>query len=361
MKVKALERIENRLKWIDQTALPGQLVHKESDDYKEIVSAIKRLEIRGAPAIGIAAAYGIAVGVQKAERSDADLVRKIGEEFKQARPTAVNLFWAVDRMVARYTDAGVHENIGATKLLWDEAEAIHSEDIEMCRKIGENGAQLIQDGDSILTHCNTGALATGGIGTAAGVIYTCKHQGKTNRVYADETRPLLQGARLTAWELMQEGIDVTLICDNTAGMLMRQGKVKHVIVGADRITRNGDVANKIGTYSVAALAREHNIPFYVAAPSSSIDWTLTEWQDIPIEERPGVEVARVRGRTDGGRIETVTVIPTGSQVANPAFDVTPAELVTGIITERGVAEASREALARLFPEKATSQEAEKSR
>ncbi len=331
MKVKAIERIDNRLKWIDQTALPGELVYKESDDYREIIDAIKRLEIRGAPAIGIAAAYGIAVALQKAHNTDSAFVREVADEFKRSRPTAVNLFWAVDRVLARFSQSEVKHD-DAIRMFWAEAEAIHREDIEMCRKIGENGARLIQSGDSILTHCNTGALATGGIGTAAGVIYTCRDQGKQIKVYADETRPLLQGARLTAWEMMQEGIDVTLICDNTAGMLMRQGKVNHVIVGADRITKNGDTANKIGTYSVAVLAKDHGIPFYVAAPSSTFDDNLATGEEIVIEERAAEEV------TDGFGRRTA---PEGVKVYSPAFDVTPAELVSYYVTDRGLKKGMR--------------------
>lgn len=332
MKVKSIERVGNRLKWIDQTALPGRLIHKESDDYHEIINAIKRLEIRGAPAIGIAAAYGIAVAVQKTEKFDPGSVKRIGEQFKESRPTAVNLFWAVDRVLARVGQRPFATSSEATEVLWSEAEAIHNEDIDMCGKIGAHGAQLIKDGDTILTHCNTGALATGGIGTAAGVIYTCRDQGKKIKVYADETRPLLQGARLTAWELMQEGIDVTLICDNTAGMLMKQGKIRHAIVGADRITRNGDAANKIGTYSVAVLAQKHGIPFYVAAPSSTFDDELATGDEIVIEERAAEEVTEGFGKRTA---------PEGVKVYSPAFDVTPAELISYYITDAGLKKGGR--------------------
>ncbi len=323
--VKALERIDNRLRWIDQTRLPTVLDYKESDDYFEIIRAIKRLEIRGAPAIGIAAAYGLAVAVERAKIYNPDFVRKVGSEFKNARPTAVNLSWAVDRVLARLNDSEGNP-ISDAQPLWEEAEEIHREDAQMCEKIGANGAELIEDGSTILTHCNAGALATGGIGTALGVIYTCRNQGKNIKVYADETRPLLQGARLTAWELMHEKIDTTLICDNTAGTLMRQGKIDCVIVGADRIARNGDIANKIGTYPAAVLAREHEVPFYVAAPASTFDDNIETGDDITIEERAPEEVTRGFGRATA---------PDGTKVYSPAFDITPHNLISQYITDSG--------------------------
>ena len=329
--IKTLERVGNKLRWIDQTALPGKLEHKESDDYFEIIRAIKRLEIRGAPAIGIAAAYGIAVAVQKAGVFDPAFAERVGAEFANARPTAVNLAWAVRRVVDRVKADGSGDD-GDTSILWEEAEAIHIEDAEMCRRIGEIGAELIADGDAVLTHCNTGALATGGIGTALGVIYTCRNQGKNIRVYADETRPLLQGARLTAWELMQENIDVTLICDNAAGALMSLGQIDHVIVGADRIARNGDVANKIGTFSLAVLAHFNDIPFYIAAPASTFDDSIETGSDSPIEQRSPDEVTRGFG---------VTTAPDGVKVHSPAFDITPGNLVTGYITDTGLKKGGR--------------------
>ncbi len=332
MKIKSIEKIDRRIKWLDQTLLPTQVLYRESDDYQQIIRAIKRLEVRGAPAIGIAAAYGMAAAVHKSRQFDLSFVHKIAQEFKQSRPTAVNLFWAVDRILSRLESANPQNPEDASLLIWAEADAIHREDIEMCRMIGEHGSRLIADGDCILTHCNTGALATGGIGTALGVIYTCRDQGKHNRVYADETRPLLQGARLTAWELQEEGIDVTLICDNTAGMLMRQGKINHVIVGADRITRNGDVANKIGTYSVAVLAREHNVPFYVAAPSTTFDNMMESGDQIVIEERASEEVTEGFGKRTA---------PPGVKVYSPAFDVTPADLVSYYITDSGLKRGKR--------------------
>jgi methylthioribose-1-phosphate isomerase len=294
--------------------------------------------VRGAPAIGIAAAFGMAVGGRelkveslKLKVSDAPLIKKFiqfGDYLKSSRPTAVNLAWAVDRMITRISN---HEprttNHELRTILWAEAVAILNEDIAMNKAMGENGATLIKKGMTILTHCNAGALATGGHGTALGVIRTAHAQGKNIRVFADETRPRLQGARLTVFELQQDKIPVTLITDNMAGYLMKQGKIDCVIVGADRITRNGDVANKIGTYSVAVLANHHHIPFYVAAPYSTIDPTLKSGDSIPIEERDKDEVLRV-GKTAIARPQT--------QVYNPAFDVTPSKLVTAIITESGV-------------------------
>ena len=328
--VKALERIDNRLRWVDQTKLPVLLEHKESDDYFEIIRAIKRLEIRGAPAIGIAAAYGLAVAVERAKVYDSKFIRRVGSEFKNARPTAVNLSWAVDRVLSRLDIDGAP--ISSAAPLWEEAETIHREDMEMCDNIGRHGAELINDGDSILTHCNAGALATGGIGTALGVIYTARNQGKKNHVFIDETRPLLQGARLTAWELMHENIDTTLICDNTAGMLMRQEKINCVIVGADRIAANGDVANKIGTYTVAVLARENNVPFYVAAPASTFDDSIESGDKIVIEERSAEEVTQGFGRRTA---------PEKVRVYSPAFDVTPAELISRYITDTGLKDGGR--------------------
>jgi methylthioribose-1-phosphate isomerase len=332
MKVKSLERIGNKLRFIDQTSLPAHLTSKETSDYRAVIDAIKKLEIRGAPAIGIAAAYGLALALQeKAEYSFGQFEIWAGE-FKASRPTAVNLFWAVDRVES--TVKGLHNAPYQVLLdtVWREAEEIHDEDRKMCERIGAHGAELVRDGASILTHCNTGALATGGIGTALGVIYTCRDQGKKIKVYADETRPLLQGARLTAWELQQEGIDVTLICDSVAGMLMRQKKIDLAIVGADRIARNGDFANKIGTYSVAVLAKEHGIPFYVAAPESTFDRTMADGSSIVIEERSPREVIEGFGKLTA---------PPDIKVYSPAFDVTPGELVTAFITDRGISSGGR--------------------
>lgn len=334
MKVLALERRGSKLHFIDQTALPVALVYRETDDYREIIAAIKRLEIRGAPAIGIAAAYALAIAVTRQGQYSHAVLTQLGDEIKAARPTAVNLFWAVDRVLDKMRKQSTISVEEASRLLWQEAEAIHHEDREMCERIGRFGAELIKDGSAVLTHCNTGALATGGIGTALGVIYTCRDQGKRIRVYADETRPLLQGARLTAWELQQEGIDVTLICDNTAGMLMKQGKIDAVLVGADRIARNGDTANKIGTYSVAVLAKAHGIPFYVAAPTSTFDLDMESGDQIVIEERSPHEVTEGFGKLTA---------PANVKVYSPAFDVTPSEYITAFITDQGVRPGGRKA------------------
>ncbi len=327
MRFKTLERIGGKLRLIDQTKLPLQLKYLDLEKYHDIIAAIKQLKIRGAPAIGIAAAYAMAIAVQKAQKCDLDYIQKVAGEIKDARPTAVNLTWAVDRVLAKLQSCGSRSLEQTLSALWAEAEAIHEEDRMLCERIGKYGAELIKDGDTVLTHCNAGALATGGIGTALGVIYTCRDQGKNIRVFADETRPLLQGARLTTWELQQEGIDVTLICDNVAGMLMRQRKIDHVIVGADRIAKNGDVANKIGTYSVAVLAKEHHVPFYVAAPYTTFDNEIESGDQIPIEERSPLEITEGFGKRTA---------PEKTKVYSPAFDVTPHELVTFYITDRGL-------------------------
>ncbi|PWB68215.1 S-methyl-5-thioribose-1-phosphate isomerase [candidate division GN15 bacterium] len=333
MKIKSIERVGNSVRLIDQTKLPKELVYRTLDDYREIVGAIKRLEIRGAPAIGIAAAYTLAIAVQQVRDGSPTTVKRLADEIKAARPTAVNLFWAIDRATGTVISEEVWDYRAVADRLWDEAERIHDEDRQMCARIGQFGADLIQDGNGILTHCNTGALATGGIGTALGVIYTCRDQGKRLRVYADETRPLLQGARLTAWELQQEGIDVTLICDNMAAVLMRQGKVNHVIVGADRIARNGDTANKIGTYGLAVLANHHGIPFYVAAPTSTFDEATATGRQIVIEERGAEEITNGFGKRTA---------PEGIRVYSPAFDVTPHELISCYITDSGIRPGGRQ-------------------
>ena len=327
MPVEAIARSDNAVSLLDQTRLPAELVYKKITDYREIIASIKRLEVRGAPAIGIAAAYGLALSVEATGQYAPEHLAEIAEEIKAARPTAVNLAWAVDRVMSRYIRAAPAAVEPALKLLWAEAERIHAEDRIMCRQMGEHGATLINTGDAILTHCNTGALATGGLGTALAVIYVAHEQGKRISVYADETRPLLQGARLTAWELQQAGIDLTLIVDSVAAMLMRQGRVQHVIVGADRIAKNGDTANKIGTYSVAVHARQHGVPFYVAAPSSTFDQFLATGADIPIEERSPEEVTNGFGKRTA---------PEGVKVYAPAFDVTPNELITAFITDTGI-------------------------
>jgi len=320
---------DDHVEMIDQTALPGRVDWLTSRTFSEVAEAIRSMKIRGAPAIGIAAAYGVALAALGSKATEAaDLRRELEEasEFLAAtRPTAVNLFWALQRMKATWERQA---DVAATRrALVEEARALAAEDEQMCRDIGRHGATLVPQDARILTHCNAGALATGDYGTALGVIRAAHEAGKVHMVWVDETRPFLQGARLTAWELMQDHIPCRLICDNMAGHFMQRGQVDMVVVGADRITAHGDVANKIGTYSVAVLCREHGIPFYVAAPYSTIDPTLVDGRDIPIEERSGDEVTLMAGHR---------IAPEGVSVANPAFDVTPARLVSAIITERGV-------------------------
>ncbi|MGH8016059.1 MAG: S-methyl-5-thioribose-1-phosphate isomerase, partial [Candidatus Zixiibacteriota bacterium] len=319
-------------KIIDQTVLPAKLKYLKLDDYQKVISAIKKMQIRGAPAIGIAAAYGLAMAVSKAKKFDKAFVSKVAGELKDSRPTAVNLFWAVDRMMRTLKKESPQTLTAAQKILWAEAARIHDEDRQMCLEIGKNGSAFIKDGDTILTHCNTGALATGGIGTALGIIYFSRDQGKKIQIYADETRPVLQGARLTAWELMQEKIPVTLICDSAAGVLLQKGKIQHVIVGADRITENGDVANKIGTYSLAVLAQKHGVPFYVAAPTSTFDSSIESGNEIKIEERSPSEIINAFGKATA---------PKNVKVFSPAFDITPRDLVSYYITDKGITPGGR--------------------
>ncbi len=327
--MKAIEWRGSSVRYIDQTKLPSEELYVETDDYRTIAEAIRALKIRGAPLIGIAAAYGAALEAARLPGADLAVFRsRLEEAFSvllATRPTAVNLPWSIRRM-KRVLDSAA-STADARSALTAEAIAIHREDELMCRRIGEHGASLIRPGAGILTHCNTGVLATGGPGTAQSVITTAHRQGKNIRVYADETRPLLQGARLTAWELLREGIDVTLITDNTAGFLMSRGKIDLVIVGADRIARNGDAANKIGTYALAVLARHHRIPLVVAAPGSTIDPSLSDGSMIPIEERSADEVTRIFDRR---------IAPEGVNVYSPAFDITPARLITAIVSERGI-------------------------
>jgi methylthioribose-1-phosphate isomerase len=317
---------------IDQTLLPGTCSEICLDSLASVWEAIKRLRVRGAPAIGVCAAFGVLVGVRDHEASTNDEILQAVDDaveyLASSRPTAVNLFWALDRM-QRVAHEGALTLQGAALLarIEEEAVAIREEDRQLCRAIGRHGAALIKEGAGVLTHCNAGGLATADYGTALAVMFRAQEEGRTFRVFADETRPLLQGARLTAWELMQAGIDVTLICDNMAGQVMREGKIDLVVVGADRIAANGDTANKIGTYSVALLAKSHGIPFYVAAPYSTFDLKLENGDGIPIEQRDPAEV------TCGFGTPTA---PEGVKVYNPAFDVTPAELIAGIITERGI-------------------------
>jgi len=331
MNFRTIRAVNKKLILLDQTVLPLKLVYNTYTDYRDVIRAIKRLEVRGAPAIGIAAAYGLALAAEA--KADVDVARlkeiltSVGHEIKNARPTAVNLSWAIDRMLAagqKYQGTSLSE---FRALLWYEADIIFREDERMCDSIGRNGAKILPDRCTVLTHCNAGALATGGIGTALAGIYKAVEMGKDVRVYADETRPLLQGARLTCWELIENGIDVTLIADNMAGYVMALGKIDAVITGADRITKNGDVANKIGTYGVAVLAEKHHIPFYVAAPESTFDKNLETGKDIIIEQRASEEVTEGFGKRTA---------PPEVNVFNPAFDITPHELVSAYITDTGL-------------------------
>jgi methylthioribose-1-phosphate isomerase len=330
---------------IDQTLLPNEIRLIECRDVETVWEAIKMLRVRGAPAIGIAAAYGVLVGLQTVNDDDspADFVSRfdeVTEYLAGSRPTAVNLFWALDRM-RDVIQANQESSPASTReRLLEEAIQIHEEDRRMCHEIGGFGADLLQNVSGVLTHCNAGGLATAEYGTALSVFFTAQDRGQRLHVFVDETRPLLQGARLTAWELLQRGIDATLICDSMAAQVMREGKVQAVVTGADRIAFNGDSANKIGTYSLAVLANAHNIPFYIAAPSSTFDFSIDSGDQIPIEEREAEEITHGFGRQTA---------PTGVQVYNPAFDVTPASLIRAIITEKGIIEpVNRENIERLL-------------
>jgi methylthioribose-1-phosphate isomerase len=326
------------LELIDQRLLPGEYTKLECRDVDQLFDAIKTLAVRGAPAIGVSAAYGLVLAMQKLKNSDSiknglKIIDESAEYLASSRPTAVNLFWALQR-VRKSAEIFAASNLGATiqdlqEAVLAEANGICQEDEDMCRRIGENGQKFIKDGAGILTHCNAGALATAGQGTALSLMFEAHKNGKKFKVYADETRPLLQGARLTTWELKQAGIDVTLICDNMAGWLMKQGKINAVITGADRIAVNGDAANKIGTYSLSILAREHNVPFYIAAPSSTFDLDIKSGAEIPIEQRSADEVASFGERKTA---------PDDVEIYNPAFDVTEAKDIAAIVTERGVIE-----------------------
>ena len=329
--MKPLEWIDGKLKFLDQTKLPLEEFFCETDDVVFVAEAIKRLAIRGAPLIGIAAAYGVALASLSLNHSMMKEVRShllsVIDLLASTRPTAINLFWALERQ-RRVLNAWQTDSIAELQNnLLDEAKRIHQEDAEMCERISSFGIELLPNDCSILTHCNAGALATAGYGTALGVVRAAWEEGKKLHVFVDETRPVLQGARLTAWELAKEKIPATLITDSMAGFLMKQGMISKVIVGADRIAANGDVANKIGTYSLAVLAKEHNIPVYVAAPLSTIDMSIKNGDEIPIEERNAEEITTIRG---------IRVAPEGVQVYNPAFDVTPNRYITAIITEAGV-------------------------
>jgi methylthioribose-1-phosphate isomerase len=341
--VRAIEWVNGRIRLLDQTRLPHQEVYLELEDQHQMAAAIREMRVRGAPLIGIAAAYGMALEAQHIQTSNMKdflaRLRPIAEALAATRPTAVNLPWALKRMTLAAEAAADPQ--AAQDALMAEALRIHQENADADRRLGQHGAQLIPAGSAVLTHCNTGSLATGGNGTALGIIRTAWEQGKLSRVYASETRPLLQGARLTAWELARDGIPTTLIADSAAGFLMRRrDAIACVIVGADRIAANGDVANKIGTYTLAVLAKEHAIPFYVAAPTSTIDLTTASGDQIPIEERSAEELTTFAG---------VAIAPAGIEALNPAFDVTPHRYVSAIISERGIVrEPYVESLRQLF-------------
>jgi len=329
MPIKPIEWLGDRVRILDQTRLPREEVYLELSRYQDIASAIKQLKIRGAPAIGVAGAYGVALGALKIKTKSRDnfleKLRDISQTIATTRPTARNLFRAIDRMQQVAEAGGDIEQIKTA--LVSEAMKIETEEAEATRKLSQLGAGLIDDGFTILTHCNTGALATAGYGTALGVIKKAWEQGKKLQVLVTETRPLLQGARITAWELKRAGIPFTLITDSMAGYFMSRREVNCVIVGADRIAANGDTANKIGTYTLAVLAKEHGIPFYVAAPTTTIDLTLASGDEIPIEQRSPEEVTHIQG---------VAIAPEGIKAANPAFDITPHQYITAIITENGI-------------------------
>ena len=329
--IETIQWTDEGVVMIDQTRLPNEELYVTCRDYQQVADAIRTMVIRGAPAIGVAAAMGVALGVAQADPAQLDAeLAVISAELASTRPTAVNLFWAIDRMNRVYRESSGLGYEALRDRMIAEAKLVRSEDIEINAAIGRHGAPLVPDGKTVLTHCNAGALATAGYGTALGVVRAAVAAGKNIDVFADETRPFLQGARLTVWELQHDGIRATLITDNMAGHFLHSGRIGCVVVGADRIAANGDVANKIGTYSVAVLAKENNVPFYVAAPISTLDLTLAHGDLIPIEERAAAEVTHVFG---------VSVAPKGTEVRNPAFDVTPNRYVTGIITQHGVARA----------------------
>lgn len=330
--IQTLEWTEHGVRFLDQTKLPAEEVYVTSKTHEQVAEVIRNMVVRGAPAIGVAAAMGIALGVKNSKaESSGDLKRdfdQICDVIGKTRPTAVNLFWAIRRMQEKFERVRVRPIPQIKQALIEEAQRMHAEDIAANQAMGRHGATLMPASGGVLTHCNAGALATAGYGTALGVIRAAVEQGKKIHVYADETRPFLQGSRLTAWELMKDGIPTTVISDNMAGAMMRQGKIKAIVVGADRIASNGDVANKIGTYTVAVLAKEHGIPFYVAAPISTVDLACPDGSQIPIEQRNAKEVTHIAGKQ---------MVPDGVSIENPAFDVTPAKYVAAIITEKGIA------------------------
>ncbi len=332
--IQTLEWTDRGVVFIDQTKLPTEETYVTCTTHQQVADVIRNMVVRGAPAIGVAAAMGIALGVKNSQAENgADLKKefdRICEIIRQTRPTAVNLFWAIRRMQEKFDILRIRPIPQIKQALIEEAQRMHAEDIAANQAMGRHGAALMPASGGVLTHCNAGALATAGYGTALGVIRAAVEQGKKIHVYADETRPFLQGSRLTAWELMKDGIPTTVISDNMAGAMMKQGKIAAIVVGADRIAANGDVANKIGTYTVAVLAKEHGIPFYVAAPISTVDLATPDGSKIPIEQRNAREVTHIAGKQ---------MVPDGVEIENPAFDVTPARYVAAIITERGVARA----------------------
>ena len=341
--IQTLEWTDSGVRFIDQTKLPTEERYVTCKTCEQVADAIRTMIVRGAPAIGVATAMGIALGVKN---SQAETVGELKQDFdrccetiRQTRPTAVNLFWAIRRMQEKLESLRIRPLAQIKQSLIEEAQRMHAEDIAANQAMGRLGATLMPASGGVLTHCNAGALATCGYGTALGVIRAAVEDGKKIHVYADETRPFLQGARLTAWELVKDGIPTTVISDNMSGAMMRAGKIRAIVVGADRIAANGDVANKIGTYTVAVLAKEHGVPFYVAAPLSTIDLDTIDGSHIPIEQRNPIEVTHIAGKQ---------MTPDGVQIENPAFDVTPAKYVTAIVTERGIARAPySESLARL--------------
>jgi methylthioribose-1-phosphate isomerase len=345
--IQTLEWTDSGVRFIDQTKLPTEETYVTCKTYTQVADVIRNMVVRGAPAIGVAAAMGIALGVKNSKAENGGDLKhdfdQICDVIGKTRPTAVNLFWAIKRMRDKFEMLRVRPLPQIKQALVEEAQRMHAEDIAANQAMGRHGATLMPASGGVLTHCNAGALATCGYGTALGVIRAAVEQGKSIHVYADETRPFLQGSRLTAWELMKDGIPTTVISDNMAGAMMNQGKINAIVVGADRIAANGDVANKIGTYSVAVLAREHGIPFYVAAPLSTVDFETPDGSGIPIEQRDGKEVTHIAGRQ---------MVPDGVEVENPAFDVTPAKYVTAIVTEKGIARAPyEESLRRLAPDR----------
>jgi methylthioribose-1-phosphate isomerase len=332
--IQTLEWTPRGVVFIDQTKLPTEEVYVTCTTHQQVADVIRNMVVRGAPAIGVAAAMGIALGVKNSKAENAADLKKdfdqICESIRQTRPTAVNLFWAIRRMQEKFERIRNRPIPQIKQDLIEESQLMHAEDIAANRAMGRHGAALMPSNGGVLTHCNAGALATAGYGTALGVIRAAVEAGKKIHVYADETRPFLQGSRLTAWELIKDGIPTTVIADNMAGVMMAQGKIGAIVVGADRIAANGDVANKIGTYTVAVLAKEHGIPFYVAAPISTVDLATPDGSKIPIEQRNPREVTHIAGKQ---------MTPDGVEVENPAFDVTPAKFVAAIITERGIARA----------------------